>query len=590
MSTPEQLITDNLDIWSSAVSEGSARGRGNSKKTTLYGIHKLRKLILEMGVRGLLGTQDSSDEPASQLLQKVIADKSRLITEKKIKRPAILPKISEQERQFSVPTSWELIRLGEVGYWAIGSGFPKSAQGVEGEEYLFSKVSDMNLLGNEKYLVTTLNTVSLETAENLKFKIHPKGTVFFPKIGGAIATNKRRIITRPSVIDNNCLGIVPYMGIGTEYLYLMLTSINMVDYQAGTSVPALSQSVLELIPVALPPLLEQERIVAKVDELMVLCDALETQQENSITAHQALVETLLSALTNAGEKGEFNQAWSKIAEHFDTLFTTEHSIDRLKQTILQLAVMGKLVPQDPSDEPANVLLEKITAEKEQLIKDKKIKKNKSLLPVSNDEKLFEAPEGWDWVRLQDLVYLLGDGLHGTPEYTPNEKYYFVNGNNLKNGSIVIKDETKTVAQDQYDKYKKMLGENTVLVSINGTLGNVAFYNNEDVVLGKSACYFNLAADIYKHYIKLVIESPSFIQYAFKNATGSTIKNLGLKAMNNLPIALPPKEEKLRIVNKVTELVAICDDLKFRIIESRFTQLHLADSIVKEPLGNNAKCN
>ncbi|MDP0561999.1 MAG: hypothetical protein QS721_06595 [Candidatus Endonucleobacter sp. (ex Gigantidas childressi)] len=128
---------------------------------------------------------------------------------------------------------------------------------------------------------------------------------------------------------------------------------------------------------------------AKVDELMALCDQLEQQTETSLTAHQTLVETLLNTLltaaqttpTNSGQESSFYQAWNRIAQHFDLLFTTEHSIDQLKQTILQLAVMGKLVPQDPNDEPASVLLEKIAAEKEQLIKDKKIKKQESLPPI-----------------------------------------------------------------------------------------------------------------------------------------------------------------------------------------------------------------
>ena len=130
-------------------------------------------------------------------------------------------------------------------------------------------------------------------------------------------------------------------------------------------------------PLAIPPLTEQLRIVAKVDELMGLCDQLEKQTEASISAHKTLVQTLLSTLTNASEREGFNQAWARIAEHFDTLFTTEWSIDQLKQTILQLAVMGKLVLQNPKDESASKLLTKIAAEKAKSIKEGKIKKQKT---------------------------------------------------------------------------------------------------------------------------------------------------------------------------------------------------------------------
>ena len=125
--------------------------------------------------------------------------------------------------------------------------------------------------------------------------------------------------------------------------------------------------------------------------------------------------------------------------------------------------------------------------------------------------------------------------------------------------------------------------NSVLVSINGTLGNVAFYNNEEIILGKSACFFNLVENIHKRFVKVVIDSPSFNDYAYRNATGTTIKNLGLAAMNSLPIALPPKEEQHRIVAKVDELMALCDALKVRLAEVQIIQFRLAEAIVEQAI-------
>ena len=213
-------------------------------------------------------------------------------------------------------------------------------------------------------------------------------------------------------------------------------------------------------------------------------------------------------------------------------------VKKLRELILELAVRGKLVPQDPNDEPASELIKKIAAEKVSLVKEGKIKKQKPLSPIDDDVKPFELPDGWEFSRLCVLVTLLGDGLHGTPNYDSSGSYYFVNGNNLKDGSILIKSETKRVSEDQFLKYKKELTSRTVLVSINGTLGNVAFYNNEPVILGKSACYFNLVTDLSKRFFKLLIESPYFLNYAFANATGSTIKNLGLKTINEFLVPLP----------------------------------------------------
>jgi len=164
--------------------------------------------------------------------------------------------------------------------------------------------------------------------------------------------------------------------------------------------PQISHKVMNLILLSLPPLAEQHRIVPKVDELMALCYQLEQQTESSIDAHKTLVEVLLTTLTDSKNAKELNKNWACVSDFFDTLFTTEHSIDQLKQTILQLAVMGKLVPQNKNNEPASKLLERISAGKEKFIKDKNLsnkrkRKQKSLLPITDEEKPFELPKVWE---------------------------------------------------------------------------------------------------------------------------------------------------------------------------------------------------
>lgn len=168
----------------------------------------------------------------------------------------------------------------------------------------------------------------------------------------------------------------------------------------------------------------------------------------------------------------------------------------------------------------------------------------------DDEIPFEIPDTWCWCRLRDIVYDLGDGIHGTPKYDDKGQYYFINGNNLLNGKIEIKQSTKRVSETEYKKYKKNLSERTIFVSINGTLGNIAFYNNEQIILGKSACYFNLTEHISKNYVYNFLNTNYFKKYAVENATGSTIKNVSLQAMRNLLIPIPPEEEQDRIVNTI----------------------------------------
>ena len=252
----------------------------------------------------------------------------------------------------------------------------------------------------------------------------------------------------------------------------------------------------------------------------------------------------------------------------------------LRQKILDLAIHGKLVKQDPADESATILLEKIRAEKEKKIASGELKrgKNDSYIFFGDDNRHYEkfadgrvkdiedeipfaVPEGWAWCRLGEISSELGDGIHGTPEYTQNGSCYFINGTNLLNGKIIIKQETKTVDEEQYEKYKKDLSPNTMFISINGTLGNIAFYNNEHIILGKSVCYFNLVNEKFKYFFYFLFNGHYFQKYVEVSATGSTIKNVSLKAMNRFLIPLPPLAEQQRIVDTIEAIFAQIDLLK-----------------------------
>lgn len=256
-------------------------------------IPRLRRFILDLAVRGKLVEQDPKDEPAAKLLKRIAAEKERLVKDKKIKKPKALPPIEIDAEPYGIDANWNWKRLGELGYWAIGGGFPKNEQGKSGLEYFFLKVSDMNLPGNEKFIKTANNTIDKEAQIRIRARIHEAGTIIFPKIGGAIATNKRRILTQPSAIDNNCLGMRFYEPINIEWAYLIFLDLDLTEYQSGTATPALQQSRLELIEIPLPPLAEQKRIVAKVDELMTLCDQLEAQLTTIQTESQQLLEACL---------------------------------------------------------------------------------------------------------------------------------------------------------------------------------------------------------------------------------------------------------------------------------------------------------
>ena len=250
-------------------------------------VKALRRTILNLAVRGKLVPQDPEAEPAAELLKRIAKEKARGRRREQVDIQAESAKELED-----VPANWSLVPLMTLGSWAVGSGFPKNEQGSTNGPYFFLKISDMNLTGNEKFITTANNCIDEAAAKRMRAKIHPTGTIIFPKIGGAIATNKRRILTKGSAIDNNCLGITFSSEVNIEWAYLLLTTLDFTQYQAGTAVPALSQGTLAKIPVGLPPVAEQSRIVSRVNELEMLCN----QMERNINVGDGVQDRLVSAL------------------------------------------------------------------------------------------------------------------------------------------------------------------------------------------------------------------------------------------------------------------------------------------------------
>ncbi|WP_154180950.1 restriction endonuclease subunit S [Vibrio furnissii] len=395
-SPMNKLITEHIDIWTSAVKTRSTSGRGSSKKLELYGVKKLRELILELAVRGKLVPQDLNDEPASVLLERIKDERRAEAKNGKLKE---VKAISENEFPYRLPINWSFVRLEEIIQISSGKNLTAKKMDTSGKIPVYG--------GN--------GVTGIHSESNVSEKTIVIGRVGF-YCGSVHLTPSCAWVT-----DNAFITKYSRANLDEGFLVWLLKATNLGENDSATAQPVISGKKVYPIVVALPPKEEQRLIAAKINELMALCDQLEQQTETNIEAHQVLVTTLLETLTNSADANELMQSWARISEHFDTLFTTEESIDQLKQTILQLAVMGKLVPQDPNDEPAAELLKRIAEEKAQLVKEKKIKKQKALPPISEDEKPFELPNGWEWCRLGEVINLVS-GQHLKPsEYTENSE-------------------------------------------------------------------------------------------------------------------------------------------------------------------------
>lgn len=593
MSQVQNLITEHLDTWTQAIETKSSAGRGSSNKFTLVGIKKLRELILEMAVRGLLVPQDSNDEPASVLLERIAVEKAQLIKDKKIKKTKALSEISEDERTFELPDGWIWTRLGEIGNVFNGNSVSarvktEKYEGVQGLPYIATK--DVGY-GFEAFDYE--NGINIPIGEP-KFKVAHKGAILVCAEGGS-AGKKCGIAETDICFGNKLFANELYAEIESKFILSLYLSPSFFERfsEAMTGIIGgiARTKFLELV-VQIPPLEEQNRIVAKVDELMALCDQLEQQTLNSIEAHQILVETILNELVNPNNTVNIQQAWSLIAENFDVLFTTEKSIDTLKQTILQLAVMGKLVPQNPSDEPASKLLEKIVAKKAQLIKDKKIKKTIPLPEITEDEKPFKLPKSWTFIKLSELTEHERDISYGIIKLEDEPEsggIYVLRCSDVKPRKIDLKGCRKVSESvaEPYARTKLRGGE--VLVNIRGTLGGVA-------VVPESLSGYNIAREvamlpinkeISSDFIMNVIASPFFWNMIENNLKGIAYKGLNLGSLRDFFVPLPPRNEQNRIVIKVNELMSLCDQLQRKLQMAKQTQVNLSHATVDSLLSTEA---
>ncbi|PLC47920.1 restriction endonuclease subunit S [Pollutimonas subterranea] len=548
------------------------------------GIQKLRKLILTLAMQGKLVPQDPSDPPASNLLKEIGAEKKRLVKEGKIKAPKLLPPVTEKEKPYALPQRWQWVRLIEIGYWALGSGLPHSIQGETDQKILLCKVSDMNLPGNEKFIVSSNNSVSEETAKASKLSVSEPGTIIFPKIGGAIATNKRRILLKRTVIDNNCLGITPYSLVDLEWAYQLLLSFDFSKYQTGTSVPAISQGTIGEIVVGLPSAPEQHRIVAKIDQLMARCDALEklraTQKAKRLAVHAAALSQLLDATDN----GSTNDAWVFITQHFGELYAVKENVVELRKAILQLAMMGKLVPQDPNDPPASELLKEIEAEKKRLVKEGKIKAPKPLKPVTEEETPYALPHGWEWVRVRDVAQLITSGSRDWATYISDSGAIFVTMGNLSRGSYQLRmDNVRYVnppASGEGSRTK--LEENDLLISITGDVGNLGLIppNFGDAYINQHTCLLRFMPSCRTRYFPELMRSP-LAKLQFDEPQRGIKNSFRLSDVGEMLIPLPPLTEQHRIVEKIDQLMVLCGTLDQQITAATCKQSELLNAVMAD---------
>lgn len=470
---------------------------------------QLRASILQYAMEGKLVKQDPNEEPASVLLEKIKNKKDQLVKEKKIKKTSTLPEVTEDEKPFDIPDSWEWVKLGDVLFNLDGKRIPVSVKDREKRVKIYDYYGASGVIDKiDSYLFSKPLLLISEDGANLLARSKP---IAF------IAKGKYWVNNHAHVLDGYNLE-------NLNFISWYIESINISKFVTGTAQPKLNQKNMNNIALAFPPLAEQKRIVAKIEKLMPLID-------------------------------EYAKAYNRL-KSIDDGFN-----DKMKQSILQYAMEGKMVKQAPDDEPASELLKKIKNKKIQLIKEKKIKRSKRLPEITDDEKKFDIPNSWEWVRLGEIGAITSGGTPKTTEksYWEKAKIPWITPAVMSsqiNGIVFQNTEIKYINKNGLEHSSaQLIPAYSIVVSSRAPIGyvNIVPYEYTTNQGCKSVTTFS---NVNKEFIYYTIKYS--VPDMYKRASGTTFKEISGTKFGQTIIPLPPLNEQKRIVTKIKELMSLIE--------------------------------
>jgi len=546
---------------------------------------RLRELILSLAVQGKVVQQDSRDEPASELLRRIRSERESLAVAGLIKHYKPVAPISSDEEPSVLPRGWAWVRFGDLIHELCTGPFGSL---IHKEDYVSGGVPLVNPSHMNDGRIEHDPEVSVSALMALQL------TAYQLSVGDVLLA-RRGEMGRYALVTEREAGWL--CGTGSFFLKLFkdydrrffgLTledprlRRHLLGESVGTTMTNLNQRILLDAVVAVAPLAEQARIVARVDELMRLCDALEAQDRLEAEQHARLRGTLLGTLTDSSTPEELTANWQRVADHFDLLLDRPEAVDALEQTILQLAVRGLLVAQDSSDEPTSVLLEKVQVEKQALIAAGRTRREAPSTQIDSDEPPYELPTGWRWVRLRDIWL---SSFYG-PRFS-SEEYVQVGGvptirtTDMTDGEIILKDPPRVqVPADKLDDYRIEPGD--LLVTRSGSIGVMAlFHLNMVAVPSAYLIRIRFSKNVDANYCLWFFLGDLGQSQLGLGTTSVGVPNVSASKMAEFLFPLPPRSEQTRIVARIDELRRLCADLRQRLTNSQTTQSRLAEALVSE---------
>jgi len=536
------------------------------------GIKKLRDLILQLAVRGMLVEQNPADEPASAILQNIRSDH-------KAKKKSTIP-IAYAAEQFPLPSKWAWTCLGEIAAYGV-------PQKINGNAEILPDTWVLDLEDIEKDTSRLLQRIKAsERAFQSTKTAFQKDDVLFGKLRPYL--NKVLVAPEAGICTTEIVPIRSREAISPHYIRLVLQSpmtmrtIERLMY--GMKMPRLGTGDANNLPFPLPPLAEQRRIVAKVGELMALCDTLEAEQEAQRTLKTLGVQSTLHHLCEAETPASFGTSLNILERTFGNWFDDLATVKRLRSTIVQLAVQGKLVPQDPNDEPASVLLKRIEAEKKRLMKEGVIKREREYAPIDPSSIPLELPDAWEWVRFGNLFKL---SEYGTSEKATEFGDIPVYSMGHIQDGVLVEKQFKFLRRNSESLPKLFLKHHDILFNRTNSydlVGKAAAYEGESNT-HTFASYLIRVELLHEFidcfYANKYLNSPlcrvTQIEPEITNQTNQA--NFNGTKLQNILFPLPPLAEQKRIVAKVDELMTLCDRLEAHITYIQTLNTYLTDSII-----------
>lgn len=553
------------------------------------GIAQLRSLIMDLAVRGRLIAQQEDDAPAVEAIACIDRAKRARLTKAELARLDALATAPIDEQPFDLPASWLWRRLGAIGVVASSSRVHQKDWTTEGIP--FYRTREIVQLSHRGSVTPDLFISEALFDELVARSPGPAaGDIMITGVGTIGVPYVVRASDKFYFKDASVLIFKNHFGFSPDYLALFFKSPwwreTIHKESMGTTVHTLTIGRANEVLVPIPPLAEQHRIVAKVDELMALCDRLEARQQDAEAAHARLVQALLESLTQARDAEEFQACWQRVEESFSTLFTTDGAIASLRRAILRCGVSGLLSQRLSSDRSAQDLLREVSASRGRLASAGRAWSLEDVPQASRTDLAFEIPEAWAVVRAAEVCWPITSG--STPPASEMHESLgipFLKVYNIRNQVIDFGYKPQFVSESYHDSKlrRSCLQPGDIVMNIVGPpLGKVAVvpddfpeWNCNQAIVG-----FRLIPPMVPAFLYLYLCEGAFLQGIELIGTAGQ-DNISVTKSKHLPIPVPPTEEQRRIVTKVTELLALCDQLKARIAAAHAKHAQLAEALVAQ---------